>query len=203
MTTLFSRRRALSLFAASAFAALTVAEAAANADAEAEAYIARIGKDVLRLANAGTRGKATRNKFAVMLSKYVNLRGITMASLGTYQKQLPPGDKDMLNELVTTYAAALFAWYVDDFKGQDFVVDRTAKQGKYLLVYSKIVKSGGADEPIVWYLSPQGGGYRIVDLSVLGVRLSSAMRQRFSDELKKSKGDFKPLYAMLREAETW
>ena len=89
MTTLFSRRRALSLFAASAFAALTVAEAAANADAEAEAYIARIGKDVLRLANAGTRGKATRNKFAVMLSKYVNLRGITMASLGTYQKQLP------------------------------------------------------------------------------------------------------------------
>ena len=109
----------------------------------------------------------------------------------------------MLNDLVTTYAAALFAWYVDDFKGQDFVVDRTAKQGKYLLVYSKIVKSGGADEPIVWYLSPQGGGYRIVDLSVLGVRLSSAMRQRFSDELKKSKGDFKPLYAMLREAETW
>jgi ABC-type transporter MlaC component len=201
MTTLFSRRRALSLFAASALTALAVTPAAANA--EAEAYIEKIGRDVLRLANAGKRGKATRDKFAAMLSKYVNLRGITLASLGTYQKQLPPGDKDMLNDLVTTYAAALFAWFVDDFKGQDFVVDRTAQQGKYLLVYSKIVKSGASDEPIVWYLSPQGGGYRIVDLSVLGVRLSSAMRQRFSDELKKSKGDFKPLYAMLREAETW
>lgn len=201
MTTLFSRRRALSLFAASALTALAVTPAAANA--EAEAYIEKIGRDVLRLANAGKRGKATRDKFAAMLSKYVNLRGITIASLGTYQKQLPPGDKDMLNDLVTTYAAALFAWFVDDFKGQDFVVDRTAQQGKYLLVYSKIVKSGASDEPIVWYLSPQGGGYRIVDLSVLGVRLSSAMRQRFSDELKKSKGDFKPLYAMLREAETW
>ncbi len=201
MTTLFSRRTALSLFAASALTALAVTPAAANA--EAEAYIEKIGRDVLRLANAGKRGKATRDKFAAMLSKYVNLRGITLASLGTYQKQLPPGDKDMLNDLVTTYAAALFAWFVDDFKGQDFVVDRTAQQGKYLLVYSKIVKSGASDEPIVWYLSPQGGGYRIVDLSVLGVRLSSAMRQRFSDELKKSKGDFKPLYAMLREAETW
>lgn len=201
MTTLFTRRRALSLFAASALTVLAVSPASANADAEA--YVEKIGKDVLRLANAGKRGKATRDKFAAMLSKYVNLRGITLASLGTYQKQLPPGDKDMLNELVTTYAAALFAWYVDDFKGQDFVVDRTAQQGKYLLVYSKIVKSGASDEPIVWYLSPQGGGYRIVDLSVLGVRLSSAMRQRFSDELKKSKGDFQPLYAMLREAETW
>lgn len=204
MTTLVSRRRALSLFAASAIAATGFAAAAgANSNADAEAYIAKIGKDVLRLANAGSRGRATRDKFAAMLSRHVNLRGITMASLGTYQKQLPPGDKDMLNDLVTTYAAALFAWFVDDFKGQDFVVDRTAQQGKYLLVYSKIVKSGAADEPIVWYLSPQGSGYRIVDLSVLGVRLSSAMRQRFSDELKKSKGDFKPLYAMLREAETW
>jgi len=201
MTTLYSRRMALSLFAASAISAAVATPAAAEADAEA--YVEKIGKDVLRLANAGSRGKATRNKFAVLLSKYVNLYGITMASLGTYQKQLPPGDKEKLNDLVTLYSAALFAWFVDDFKGDDFVVDRTAKQGKYLLVYSKIVKSRGADEPIVWYLSPQGGGYRIVDLSVLGVRLSSAMRQRFTDELKKSKGDFEPLYAMLREAETW
>lgn len=200
MTNLLTRRMALSLFTATAVSAIAPAAGASEA---AEQYVEKIGKDVLKLANAGSRGKATRAKFATMLSKYVNLRGITIASLGTYQKQLPPGDKEMLNDLVTTYAAALFAWYVDDFKGENFVVDRTAEQGKFLLVYSKIVKAGGSDEPIVWYLSPAGSGYRIVDISVLGVRLSSAMRQRFNDELKKSKGDFEPLYAMLREAETW
>lgn len=200
MSMFLTRRRALSLFTAGVISALAPAAQASEA---AEQYVEKIGKDVLKLANAGSRGKATRAKFATMLSKYVNLRGITLASLGTYQKQLPPGDKDKLNDLVTTYAAALFAWYVDDFKGQSFVVDRTAQQGKFLLVYSKIVKSGGSDEPIVWYLSPAGEGYRIVDISVLGVRLSSAMRQRFNDELKKSKGDFEPLYAMLREAESW
>jgi ABC-type transporter MlaC component len=200
MTKFLTRRMALSLFTATAFSVLAPGAMATDA---AEEYVEKIGKDVLKLANAGSRGKATRAKFASMLSKYVNLRGITIASLGTYQKQLPPGDKEMLNELVTTYAAALFAWYVDDFKGENFVVDRTAPQGKFLLVYSKIVKSGGSDEPIVWYLSPAGNGYRIVDISVLGVRLSSAMRQRFNDELKKSKGNFEPLYAMLREAETW
>lgn len=203
MTTMLTRRLALSLFTAAAFPALAPAAGASGAAEEAEEYVEKIGKDVLRLANAGSRGKATRAKFATLLSRHVNLRGITLASLGTYQKQLPPGDKEMLNDLVTTYAAALFAWYVDDFKGEKFVVDRTAQQGKFLLVHSKIVKSGGSDEPIVWYLSPAGSGFRIVDISVLGVRLSSAMRQRFNDELKKSKGDFEPLYAMLREAETW
>lgn len=201
MTTRFSRRAALSLFVASPF--LGLMGGSGHANTAAEAYVERIGKDVLKLANAGSRGKATRNKFAAMLSKYVNLRGITLAALGIHQKELPPGDKDKLNDLVTTYAAASFAWYVDDFKGKDFVVDRTAEQGKFLLVYSKIIKAGGADEPIIWYLSPQGEGYRIVDLNVLGVRLSSAMRQLFNDELKKSKGKFEPLYAKLREAETW
>jgi len=199
MTINLTRRRALSLFAASPF----LMAGPAWADKSAEAYVEKIGRDVLRVANAGSRGVATRNKFASLLGRYVNLRGITMASLGTYQKKLPAGDKDKLNGLVTTYAAALFAWYVDEFKGKEFVVDRTAEQGKFVLVYSKIVKSSGADEPIVFYLSGGGGSYRIVDISVLGVRLSSAMRQRFTDELKKSKGEFEPLYAMLREAETW
>lgn len=199
MTTFLTRRRALSLFATGPF----LIAAPARAETSAEAYVEKIGKDVLRVANAGSRGVATRNKFASLLGRYVNLRGITMASLGTYQKQLPAGDKDKLNQLVTTYAAALFAWFVDDFKGKDFVVDRTVEQGKFLLVYSRIIKSGGSDEPIVFYLSGSGGNYRIVDISVLGVRLSSAMRQRFTDELKKSKGNFEPLYAMLREAETW
>ena len=201
MTTLYSRRAALSVFFAGSVLSLVGTPSLANTDAEA--YVERIGKDVLKLANAGSRGKATRNKFAAMLSKYVNLRGITLAALGPHQKELPAGDRDKLDNLVTTYAAASFAWFVDDFKGKDFVVDRTATQGKFLLVYTKIVKSGGSNKPIVWYLLPQGDGYRIVDLMVLGVRLSSAMRQLFSDELKNSKGNFEPLYAKLREAETW
>jgi len=104
MTKFLTRRMALSLFTATAFSVLAPGAMATDA---AEEYVEKIGKDVLKLANAGSRGKATRAKFASMLSKYVNLRGITIASLGTYQKQLPPGDKEMLNELVTTYGSTV------------------------------------------------------------------------------------------------
>jgi ABC-type transporter MlaC component len=199
MSTLMTRRKTLFLLGLLSMLGAVPAFADDNA---AEGYVQKIGEEVLKVANAGSRGKPTRNRFAALLTRYVNLRGITIASLGTYQKQLPPGDTGKLNDLVTTYAAALFAWYVDDFKGSAFEVERSAKQGNFTVVYSKI-KQGGSDEAIVWYLSPGGGGYRIVDLNVKGVRLSSAMRQRFADELKKSHGDFGPLYAMLAEAETW
>jgi hypothetical protein len=66
------------------------------------------------------------------------------------------------------------------------------KQGKYLLVYSKIMKSRvRSDEPIVWYLSPQPeAATGLLTSACWACVLSSAMRQRFTDELKKSKGRF-------------
>ncbi len=201
MKSIISRRR---LLAALGTLALPISPGSAAATAAAEAYIQGIGDNVLKLANAGSRGVALRNKFSSLLEKYVDLRAITLASLGPYRAQLPASDKGKLQDLVTLYASALFAWYVDDFKGQKFTVARSAPQGKFIVVYSNIEKAGmKADEPIVWYLQQSGDRFNVVDMSVLGVRLSIAMRDRFQKELKKSKGDFEQLYAVLREAETW
>jgi ABC-type transporter MlaC component len=171
---------------------------AASAAMTPQAYVQSIGDDVLTLANGATRGKPLRTKFVTLLSRHVNLRNIAGSALGTFRSKLPSGDKDKFNDLVTNYAAALFVWYIDKFKGGKFVVDTVVKQGSFTVVKSKL-----SDEQVVWYLTPKGDGFQVVDMSILGVRLSVAMRDAFSRELKKSKGDFKALYAFLAEAETW
>ena len=171
--------------------------------ADAESYIQGIGDNVLRLANGGTRGVALRNKFAALLSRYVDLSAITVASLGPFKSKLPPGDKSKLKQLVTTYAAALFAWYVDDFKGQSFVIDRTATQGKFTVIQSAIKLKGGGREQVRWRLVPAGGRFKVSDVNLKGVWLTISMKKRFGDVLKRSKGDFGPLFAELREAQTW
>jgi phospholipid transport system substrate-binding protein len=175
----------------------------AFAAGDAEAYVQVIGQDVLTLANGSVRGKPLRAKFVTLLSRHVNLRTIAGSALGTFRSKLPPADKDKFNTLVTTYAAALFVWYIDKFKGGDFVVDTVVQQGSFTVVKSKIAKSSLSNQQIVWYLTPKGDGFQVVDLSILGVRLSVAMRDAFSKELKRSKGDFEGLYAFLAEAETW
>jgi ABC-type transporter MlaC component len=43
----------------------------------------------------------------------------------------------------------------------------------------------------------------VADLNIKGVWLTIAMKKLFGDTLNASKGDFGPLYAKLREAETW
>lgn len=197
-----SRRQMLSLFAGAPFIWAS-ASGPALAVAAAETYVKGIGKDVLALANGGLRGRPLRSKFASLLGRYVNLRTIAASSLGTFRSKLPAGDKDKLNSLVTTYAAALFVYYVEKFKGSDFEISNVTTQGSFIVVKSKIVKTSGGAEQIVWYLVDRGNSFQVVDLSLLGVRLSIAMRDAFSRELKKSKGDFESLYSFLREAETW
>jgi phospholipid transport system substrate-binding protein len=197
----YSRRRILGLAASAVF--LPILGSVDVQAATPETYVKGIGTNVLALANGSSRGKALRAKFANLLSQYVNLRNIAGSALGVYRPKLPASDKEKFNTLVTTYAAALFVYYVDKFQGTDIKIDSVVESGKFIVVKSHIVKGSLGGEQVTWYLSKSGGSYQVVDLSILGVRLSVAMRDAFGRELKKSKGNFQSLYAFLAEAETW
>ncbi|MDP1702190.1 MAG: ABC transporter substrate-binding protein [Aestuariivirga sp.] len=169
----------------------------------AEGYVGKIADEVMSLANSGTKGTALRGRFASVLNRYVNLRGIANFALGPYQKKLPPGAKNEFYSLFNNYAAALFVYYVDDFKGSDLKIISTSQQGKFITITSAIVQNGGGREQVRWRLVPAGGGYKISDINIKGVWLTIATKKRFSDVLNRSKGDFEALFAELREAETW
>jgi hypothetical protein len=72
-TLLFAPHGAFSFHGQLPFSA-AVATPAAGRQMTRKTYVEKIGKDVLRLANAGSRGKATRaTSLPTLLSKYVNL----------------------------------------------------------------------------------------------------------------------------------
>lgn len=197
----FSRREFAALFLG---AALTGgARRAAAAINPAEAYVDRIADEVMSLANSGAKGSVLKGKFASVLNRYINLRTIANFALGPYQKKLPPGDRDQFYTLFSNYAAALFVYYVDDFKGSGLDIVSTTKQGNFITIMSAIKQKSGGREQIRWRLVPAGGGYKISDINIKGVWLTIATKKRFSDVLNRSKGDFEALYAELREAETW
>ena len=169
----------------------------------AEGYVGKIADEVMSLANSGAKGTALRGRFASVLNRYINLRSIANFALGPYQKKMPAGTKNEFYTLFNNYAAALFVYYVDDFKGSDLKIISTSKQGNFITITSAIVQNGGGREQVKWRLIPAGGGYKISDINIKGVWLTIATKKRFSDVLNRSKGDFEALFAELREAETW
>jgi phospholipid transport system substrate-binding protein len=197
----FTRREFATLFLGAALAGgASRASAAVN---PAEGYVGKIADEVMSLANSGAKGTALRGRFASVLNRYVNLRTIANFALGPYQKQLRPGDKNEFYNLFNNYAAALFVYYVDDFKGSDLQIISTSQQGNFTTIVSAIIQNGGGREQVKWRLVPAGGGYKISDINVKGVWLTIATKKRFGDVLNRSKGDFEALFAELREAETW
>ena len=179
----------------------------AMADGEAEAYVQKLGVEVITLANGGKRGdKALQRRFAALLSRYINIPNVASFALGLNQKALPSGDKAMFYDLVANYAAALFVWYVDDFKGQQLKINGTDEQAKFITVDTGIIGGGVigiGNEKLRWRVVKQDSGYRVSDLNIKGVWLTIAMKKLFTDTLKSSNGDFQALYAKLREAESW
>ncbi len=144
----------------------------------------------MSLANSGAKGKALRGRFASVLNRYINLRSIANFALGPYQKKMPPGDKNEFYTLFNNYAAALFVYYVDDFKGSDLKIISTSKQGNFITIISAIIQNGGGREQVKWRLIPAGGGYKISDINVKGVWLTIATKKRFSDVLNRIQGGF-------------
>ncbi len=199
MTTTFDRRAFLSALLLVPFASAAIA----NADPKAEAYVNSITNEVISLANSGSSGKKLKSQFSNLLSRYVNIRKIANYALGTYQKQLPAKDQELFYGLVANYAAALFVYYVDDFKGNGLQVKGASQQGSFITVDSAITRNGKGIENVRWRLSPSDGGFRVADVNIKGIWMTISMRKRFNDVLKRSKGDFQPLYDELRQAETW
>lgn len=174
----------------------------ASASTAAETYVTGIAEDVMALANTGQKGPALRAKFAALMNRYINLKAIADYALGPYAKQLPAAKRAEFYKLVSNYAAALFVYYVEDFRGNTLEIISTTKQGKFTVIQSAITGKGGREQ-VRWRLVPSDGSFRVSDVNIKGVWLTISMKDRFNKVLRNSKGDFGPLFAELREAETW
>ena len=203
MTDPFSRPLSRRDFAGLLLAAMFGAAGPAQAAISPEEYVDSIAKEVMRLANTGQKGPGLKSKFAALMNRFINIKGIADYALGTYAKKLPANRKAEFYNLVSNYAAALFVFYVEDFRGTELEISSTRKQGKFTVIQSSIRLKGGGREQVRWRLVPAGSGFRVNDVNLKGVWLTISMKDRFSKVLKGSKGDFEPLFAELRDAETW
>lgn len=191
-------RRNLLAFAALLTAQLPAAKLAL-ADTPQEQFVKEVSRQIIALANSGGGKAALRKRFTSLISRYSNAQSVAMLALGPYRGQLPAGKKDEFVRLVVQYMAAFFVYYIDEFRGTSLEIKSSAPQGKLTLVDTRITNGG----PVRWRIAGSGGGYRVQDINVRAVWLSLQLKQRFTDVLKRNKGDFDALFAELKSAENW
>lgn len=192
-------RRGLMGFAA-LLATTTLAGRAALALTPAEQYVTSVGNRVIQLANSGGGKAALRQRFSGLISQNSNVRSVGLVALGPYRKDLPPSMAGEFVKLVAFYMAAFFVYYIDEFQGSAIEIDSSSKQGNMTVVNSSVRFKNGSTSQVRWRIIGSG---QVGDINVRGVWLSLQLKKRFTDVLKRSKGDFNELFAELKSAESW
>ena len=163
-----------------------------------------IADEVMDLANNGKKGRSFEGQIRRRDEPLHQSQGHRQLCAGAlFEEDCRRDRKDEFYDLVSNYAAALFVYYLEDFRGTELEIKSTTQQGKFTVIMSAIKLKGGGREQVRWRLVPAGGGFRINDVNLKGVWMTISMKDRFTKVLTKSKGDFEPLFAELREAETW
>jgi phospholipid transport system substrate-binding protein len=172
----------------------------AHALSSAEKYVTTVGASVIRLANSGAGKAQMRQRFSSLISQHTNVRSVGLVALGPYRKDLPPQMAGEFVKLVSFYMAAFFVFYIDEFRGSTIEVDSSSQQGAMTVVNSSVHFNNGSTTKVRWRIVGAG---QVGDINVRGVWLSLQLKKRFTDVLKRSKGNFDELFAELKSAETW
>jgi len=178
----------------------TLAGRAAYALSPAEKYVTTVGASVIKLANSGAGKAQMRQRFSSLINQHTNVRSVGLVALGPYRKDLPPNLAGEFIRLVSFYMAAFFVYYINEFQGSTIEIDSSNKQGGMTLVNSSVHFRNGSTTQVRWRIVGAG---QVGDINVRGVWLSLQLKKRFTDVLKRSKGNFDELFAELKSAESW
>jgi len=167
-----------------------------------ERHVTSIANSVIRLARSNARGPVLHKKFIRLLSTHANMNSVALFSLGPYRRKLPARLKPRYQKLVKAYVAGLFVYYADDFKGRKLKIINSRKSGRSVIINSKITFSGSS-KPVIWRVYQRGRRYHVTDVNIRGIWLSIQMRQKFTQILKRNKGDFNALLLFLAKYKNW
>ena len=181
-------------FLATAFVlAILAIPAPTNAAASPERFVEDVTKQVL----AAARSRSSK-RFRRLLRRHADVRAMANFALGRYRNRLPKSRRAEYYRLTEKKIVQFFGDYAGSLRGDGIQIRRVKKlSATQYLVQTKLTGPGGGT-PVSWKISTRKG-YKVHDVRVAGVWLGQLMRTTFVGEIRKNNGQFKKLFAYLKE----
>lgn len=168
-------------------AILTVPSRAAGC--AAGPFVTAAGQAILRAVR--TRSPTT---LAGVASRYSDIHGLAMFSLGPYRKALPDARKAEYVALTRAYVGRFLARYGNRVSGTSLTVISCSGNANAPVVTARLNGGGKA----VFRLYKTRRGYLMRDVNIASIWLGAQMRSTFTSIIQKSGGNLSGLFAYLR-----
>jgi phospholipid transport system substrate-binding protein len=201
-------RRSTLAVAAAALGSLALpagrAFAAATRDPEAEAFMVGAANSTLELLNDSKLSAADRTaKFSAAMDKYCDIPTVARFALGRYRSRFDDKTYAEYSKEFRNYLLAAYQGQLDRFRGEKVtLLGSTVRKPGDVVVNTRVSqkRAGKEDLPVNWRVKKGADGWRIIDLSALGVWLAIEQQASFGNALDQANGDPKALIAYVKKS---
>ncbi len=170
--------------------------------------VARADKPAAFMKQAGLQLMAavrsrSHDTLADTIRLYSDLPDIGLFSLGSYRKHLPRSRRSSYYDSVARFMARYFIGQAKDFPVAKFqVVTQSGKLEWGYEVESVITLTNGTKHTLNWHVVPRKGGYKVRDVSIVGVWITpismvGQQKDLFVDYIQRNGGKVTALLSAL------
>jgi phospholipid transport system substrate-binding protein len=128
-----------------------------------------------------------------------DISGIGLFALGSYRRVATSAEQQEFFRLYPEFTVRAFNSRLNDYRGAPFRVTGRRAVGNETVVSSEILPASGGRVQVDWYLSDNGGQYRVTDVAIGGVSMKIALRDQFASWITSNGGRFNALLAVMRQ----
>ena len=157
-------------------------------------------KQMKRIANAlrNAQNVGTRSAFRNVIRKYADIPTIANYSLGRYKSKLKKSRRSRYYRGVQAFMGRYFSNESRRYKVANTTINSNVKKdGKEVLVSTKIKLTSGTTYNVEWRLAKRRSGFKITDVKVLGFSMTYLQRGMFTSYVRKKDGSVEELITAL------
>jgi phospholipid transport system substrate-binding protein len=196
-----------SVAATAAFVLLSAVSLAAPASAgpadEAAAFITGLAdKAIETLASSDVTEAERVKRFREMFRENFAVEDIGKRVLGRYWRRTTPDEQKRYLTLFEDYITVSYAKQFASYAGEKLIITKTLiENNKTATVFSEIQLPNGGQKPVRvdWRLEGTGTQFKIIDLVVEGVSMSTTLNSDFGSIIRNNGGRIAGLLDVLEE----
>jgi phospholipid transport system substrate-binding protein len=128
-----------------------------------------------------------------------DINGIGLFALGSYRRIATPAEQQEFFRLYPEFTVRAFHARLNDYRGAPFRVTGRRIVGNETVVSSEILPTSGSRVQVDWYLTDNGGQYRVSDVTIGGMSMRVALRDQFASWIENNGGRVNALLAVMRQ----
>ncbi len=186
---------------AALFILLSMATVFAAASTPAQTFVESLSKVAISTLTKRELTSAERDhRFRVLLNQNFDVPAIGRFAIGRYWRTASVDQQQEYLRLFESVIVGTYSARFSKYSGQTIQTTGIKKEVDSVLVSSKMISPDGSEPVMIdWRLKPDGDSFKIVDLIVEGVSMSTTQRSEFSSVIERNGGNVESLLNVLRK----